>query len=52
VRRVTAAAHAPRLVAVTALGERLASLRLADASALAAMRGSLGIPSVKDRPTA
>ena len=38
---VTAAIHADRLVAVTDLGERLARLRLADASALAAMRASL-----------
>lgn len=38
---MTVAAHADRLVALTDLGERLAPLRLADASALAAMRASL-----------
>lgn len=38
---MTAAAPAECLVAVADLGERLATLRLADASALAAMRGSL-----------
>jgi ParB family transcriptional regulator, chromosome partitioning protein len=38
---VTAAAHAERLVAVADLGEGLSRLRLADASALAAMRASL-----------
>jgi ParB/RepB/Spo0J family partition protein len=38
---VTVALHAERLVAITDLGERLAPLRLADASALAAMRASL-----------
>lgn len=38
---MTAAARLERLVAVTDLGERLAPLRLADASALAAMRASL-----------
>jgi len=38
---VTAAVHAQRLVAVADLGEGLSRLRLADASALAAMRASL-----------
>jgi len=38
---VAALSHADRLVAVTDLGERLAPLRVADASALAAMRASL-----------
>ena len=38
---MTAASHAERLVAVADLGERLASLRLADAAALRAMRTSL-----------
>ena len=38
---MTAAAHAERRVAIAALGERLAALRLADASTLAAMRSSL-----------
>jgi transposase len=38
---VTAVAHAERLVAVADLGEGLSRLRLADASALAAMRASL-----------
>jgi ParB-like chromosome segregation protein Spo0J len=38
---VTAAAHAERPVALAALGERLAALRLTEACTLAAMRASL-----------
>jgi ParB-like chromosome segregation protein Spo0J len=38
---VSGAVHPERLVAVADLGERLSALRLADASALAAMRASL-----------
>jgi ParB-like chromosome segregation protein Spo0J len=38
---VTATVHAERAIALTRFGERLAALRLADASALAVMRASL-----------
>ena len=40
-RDVSATAHAERRVALAELGERLGTLRLADAAALAAMRSSL-----------